>query len=184
LRYRVTESGVSPMSLPGMKGGQYTAEGLEKMESGAPEYTPELHTRNFHKRDRKIKNALKDYMDWHMYEEFGDKDAPVAIVGWGSTIGPVREAVARAKAEGMPVAVLYPKLLSPLPHDHIAQFMEGREAVIVPELNFTGQLARMLQADFGREFIRLNKYTGTPFSTLDVYNKIKEVYESIKQKVG
>ncbi|MGE5141220.1 MAG: 2-oxoacid:acceptor oxidoreductase subunit alpha [Rudaea sp.] len=183
LRYRITENGVSPMSLPGMKGGQYTAEGLEKMESGAPEYTPELHTRNFHKRDRKLKNALQDYRDWHMYDESGPKDAPVAILGWGSTLGPVCEAAEQATAEGMPVAFLYPKLLYPLPHDHIAEFIADREAVIIPELNYSGQFARMLQADFGREFIRLNKYGGIPFTKRDVYNKIKEVYAGIKERV-
>ncbi|MGB8648282.1 MAG: 2-oxoacid:acceptor oxidoreductase subunit alpha [Anaerolineae bacterium] len=184
LRYKITDSGISPMSLPGMKGGQYTAEGLEKMESGAPEYTSELHTRNFHKRDRKLRNALQDYQAWHMYEEFGVPDAPVAIVGWGSTLGPVREAVERAISEGMPVAVLYPKLLYPLPHEHIGAFIEHRQAVIIPELNFSGQFARTIQADFGREFIRLNKYGGIPFLARDIYNKIKEVYEGIKQKVA
>ena len=43
LRYKITDSGISPMSLPGMKDGQYTAEGLEKMESGAPEVRDRVH---------------------------------------------------------------------------------------------------------------------------------------------
>ncbi len=184
LRYKMTESGISPMSLPGMPGGQYTAEGLEKMESGAPEYTPELHTRNFQKRDRKLRHALEDYKNWKMYEEFGQADAPVGIVGWGSTIGPVREAVARAEAEGMPVAVLYPKLLYPLPREHIGDFIREKCAVIIPELNYTGQFARTLQAEFGREFIRLNKYGGVPFRAREVYEKIKEVYELMRQPAG
>jgi 2-oxoglutarate/2-oxoacid ferredoxin oxidoreductase subunit alpha len=181
LRYKLTESGISPMSLPGMKGGQYTAEGLEKEESGAPEYTPEVHARNFAKRARKLANALKDYEAWKMYEQFGTPGAPVAIVGWGSTIGPVREGVARAEAEGMPVEVLYPKLLYPLPHDHIGNFIKDRQAVIVPELNYAGQFGRTLRAEFWREIIHLNKYGGVPFLAHDIYDKIKEVYESIRQ---
>jgi 2-oxoglutarate/2-oxoacid ferredoxin oxidoreductase subunit alpha len=184
LRYKVTESGVSPMSIPGMRGGQYTAEGLEKMESGAPEYTPELHAQNFKKRDRKIRNALKDYDAWKMYEQFGTQGAPVVIVGWGSTIGPVREAVARAEKEGMPVEVLYPKLLFPLPSKQLGKFMEGRQAVIVPELNYTGQFGRTLRAEFWREIVHLTKYGGVPFAAGDIYEKIKEVYESIRQPAG
>jgi 2-oxoglutarate/2-oxoacid ferredoxin oxidoreductase subunit alpha len=184
LRYKVTESGVSPMSIPGMRGGQYTAEGLEKMESGAPEYTPELHAQNFKKRDRKIRNALKDYDAWTMYEQFGTQGAPVVIVGWGSTIGPVREAVARAEKEGMPVEVLYPKLLFPLPSKQLGKFMEGRQAVIVPELNYTGQFGRTLRAEFWREIVHLTKYGGVPFAAGDIYEKIKEVYESIRQPAG
>ncbi len=183
LRYKITESGVSPMSLPGMPGGQYTAEGLEKAESGAPIYTPEAHIRNFEKRARKLANALQDYEAWQMYETFGALDAPVAIVGWGSTIGPVKEAVLRAASEGMHVAVLYPKLLYPLPADHIGKFIAEREHVIVPELNFTGQFGRMIQAQFGREIIPLTCYGGTPLATRDVYAKIKQVYEGMKVNV-
>jgi 2-oxoglutarate ferredoxin oxidoreductase subunit alpha len=182
LRYRVTESGISPMSLPGMPGGQYTAEGLEKSESGAPIYTPEAHTRNFEKRSRKLANAINDYEAWKMFEMFGSSDAPVAVVGWGSTIGPVREAVLRAESEGMPVAVLYPKLLYPLPAEHIGKFLENRRVVIVPELNYTGQFGRMLQAQFGREIIHLTRYGGTPLAARDMYDKIKQVYDQIRVK--
>ena len=147
-----------------------------------PAYTPELHTQNFHKRARKLANALKDYEKWQMFETFGDEDAPLAIVGWGSTIGPVREAVERAQAEGMQIAVLYPKLLSPLPAEpHWRIYQEPRE-IIVPELNFTGQFGRMLQAEFGREFIPLTKYGGTPMAAREVYNRIKEVYTTLKVK--
>lgn len=180
LRYRMTESGISPMSLPGMKGGQYTAEGLEHMESGAPEFDAEVHAEGFRKRDRKLRHALKDYEAWKMYEEFGAADAPVAIIGWGSTIGPVIEAVEMAAKEGLPVAVLYPKLLYPLPRDHFARFIQNRAAVIVAELNYSGQLARNMQAEFGRDFIRMNKYGGVPFSTCEVLDKIKEVYEKVR----
>jgi 2-oxoglutarate ferredoxin oxidoreductase subunit alpha len=182
LRYKLTESGISPMSLPGMPSGQYVAEGLEKAESGAPLYTPEAHARNFEKRARKLANAIKDYEAWQMYETFGDLDAPVAIVGWGSTIGPVKEAVLRAASEGMPIAVLYPKLLYPLPVNHIGGFIKNRQAIIVPELNFTGQFGRMLQAQFEREIIPLTKYGGQPLAAREVYNKIKQVYEKLKVK--
>ncbi len=182
LRYKVTDDGISPMSLPGMPGGQYTAEGLEKEESGAPVYTAEAHTRNFHKRARKIANALKDYKEWEMFETFGDPEAQIAIIGWGSTIGPVKEAVIRAQSEGMPVAGLYPKMLFPMPAEHVGEFIQNRAHVIVPELNFTGQFGRMLQAQFGREFISLTRYGGVPLAARDVYTKIKEVYEAMKVK--
>lgn len=180
LRYKITPSGVSPMSLPGMPGGQYTAEGLEKAEDGTPLYTPEAHARNFEKRSRKLANAIEDYEKWQMFEMFGDLDAPVCIVGWGSTIGPVREAVERAAKEDMPVAVLYPKLLYPLPSKHIGEFIKNRQAIIVPELNYTGQFGRTLRAEFWREIIHLTKYGGVPLSAREMYHKIKEVYSNLK----
>jgi len=177
-RYAVTANGVSPMSLPGMRGGQYTAEGLEHMASGAPGYDPELHQTMMEKRWRKLEAALPDIEAWGMFEEWGDADAPVAIVGWGSTIGPVREAMERARGEGMKVAALYPKVLSPLPTERIGKFIAKRQAVIVPELNMQGQLAEVLQARFERPFVRLNKYVGVPFTTEEVYQKIQSVYAS------
>jgi 2-oxoglutarate ferredoxin oxidoreductase subunit alpha len=176
-RYRVTEGGISPMSLPGMPGGQYTAEGLEHHPDGAPGFEPDLHQRMMEKRARKIQGAL-EYVERHqLWEEFGVADAPVALIGWGSTIGPVQEAAARAAENGMPVAVFYPKVLYPLPANQIARFLQNRQAVIVVEMNMSGQLADLLAARFGQTFLRLNKYRGHPFRASEIYAKIQQVYE-------
>ncbi|MDE3089508.1 MAG: 2-oxoacid:acceptor oxidoreductase subunit alpha, partial [Chloroflexota bacterium] len=179
-RFKDTPSGVSPMSLPGMKEGQYVAEGLEHLPSGEPDYTPEMHSANMFKRGKKIRNAAADAEAWGMLERFGNLDAPVAICGWGSTIGPVREAVERAAAEGMPVAVLYTKMIYPLPRMEIAEFIANRKAIIVPEMNYTGQFARMIQAEYWREVISVRKYGGVPFATHEIYAEIKKAYEKIK----
>jgi 2-oxoglutarate/2-oxoacid ferredoxin oxidoreductase subunit alpha len=175
-RYKNTPSGISAMSLPGMKGGQYVAEGLEHTPIGVPEYSPEQHIENMEKRAKKVRAAAKDAIAWNMFERLGDEDAEVCIVGWGSTFGPVREAVARAEAEGMPVAVLYTKMIYPLPADVIGKFIANRKAIIVPEMNYTGQFARMIQAQFWREVISLRNYGGNPFTAHAVYGKIKEAY--------
>ena len=178
-RFADTPSGISPMSLPGMKDGQYVAEGLEHLPSGEPDYTPEMHSANMFKRGRKIREAAADAEAWGMLERFGDQNAPVAILGWGSTIGPVREAVDRAQAEGMPVAVLYTKMIHPLPRKEIAEFIETRKEIIVPEMNYTGQFARMIQAEFWREVISVRKYGGVPFATHEIYAEIKKAYAKL-----
>ena len=185
-RYADTPSGVSPMSLPGMPGGQYTAEGLEHYASGAPGFDPDLHSRNTEKRYRKLDSALADIEAWGMYEQFGDDDAALGIIGWGSTIGPVREAVARAKEARIPVAVFYPKALFPLPDAKLHAFLEKRQAVIVPEMNYTGQFAGMLRAraqSYGieRPIVKLNQYGGVPISTRQVYEQIVAVNDTLKK---
>jgi 2-oxoglutarate ferredoxin oxidoreductase subunit alpha len=180
-RYVDTPSGVSPMSLPGMKGGQYTAEGLEHDEAGAPNYTPEMHAANMEKRFRKIKGALEDARRWHMFERFGSPEPVIGLIGWGSTSGPVREAVQRAQEEGIPVAALYPKLLNPLPEEEIRQFAAPLKAIIVPELNYLGQLAEILEARLDVPIIRLSKYGGIPFTAHEVYQKIREVYMQFRK---
>jgi 2-oxoglutarate ferredoxin oxidoreductase subunit alpha len=178
-RFADTPSGVSPMSLPGMKEGQYVAEGLEHLASGEPDYTPEMHSANMFKRGKKIRNAAEVAEEWGMLERFGDMDAPVAILGWGSTIGPVREAVEHAQAEGMKVAVFYTKMIYPLPRKEIWEFIDRRKAIIVPEMNYTGQFARMIQAEFWREVISVRKYGGVPFATHEIYAEIKKAYAKL-----
>jgi 2-oxoglutarate ferredoxin oxidoreductase subunit alpha len=185
-RYVDTPTGVSPMSLPGMPGGQYTAEGLEHYPSGAPGYEPELHMANMEKRYRKLDAALPDIEAWGMYEEFGDSDAALGIIGWGSTIGPVREAVARAKENGIPVAVFYPKALFPLPDARLKAFLAHRQAVIVPEMNYTGQFAGMLRAraqSYGieRPIVKLNEYGGRPIATRQIYDEIVALNDTLKK---
>jgi 2-oxoglutarate ferredoxin oxidoreductase subunit alpha len=185
-RYADTPTGVSPMSLPGMPGGQYTAEGLEHYASGAPGYDPELHVANMEKRYRKLEGVLPDIEAWGMYEQFGDDDAALGIIGWGSTIGPVREAVACAKANGIPVAVFYPKALFPLPDVRLKAFLEKRQAVIVPEMNFSGQFAGMLRAraqSYGieRPIVKLNQYSGVPLATRQVVEQIVAVNETLNR---
>lgn len=179
-RYADTPTGVSPMSLPGMKGGQYTAEGLEHLASGAPDFVPDQHERMTRKRFRKLESALDDIEAWHMFEEWGDPDAALGIVGWGSTSGPVREAMARAQANGIQVAAFYPKALWPLPARSLRAFLQKRAKIIVPEMNYTGQFAGMLRArmqEYGVEIpvVKLNKYGGVPFTMREVYEKILQV---------
>lgn len=179
-RYKDTPSGVSPMSLPGMKGGQYVAEGLEHNAEGEPNYDLEQRRINMEKRARKVRLAVQEVERLKLYERFGDDDAEIGIIGWGSTIGPVKEAVELAQAEGIPVAVLYPKMLYPLSRPLIENFIAKRKAIIVPELNYVGQLARMIQAEFWREVISLRQFGGIPFRTRDVYDEIKRVYATLK----
>lgn len=179
-RYKDTPSGVSPMSLPGMKGGQYVAEGLEHNAEGEPNYDLHWRTTNMEKRARKVRLAVQEVERLQLYERFGDEDAEIGILGWGSTIGPVKEAVELAQAEGIQVAVLYPKMLYPLSRPLIENFIAKRKAIIVPELNYVGQFGRMIQAEFWREVISLRQFGGIPFRTRDVYDEIKRVHATLK----
>lgn len=176
-RYLVTETGVSPMALPGTPGGSYTAEGLEHDETGAPAYGPETHEIMMEKRFRKMVYAARDIAAMpHSVWRYGDSNPEIGVLGWGSTSGPVREAIDRARAEGMKVAALYPLFLSPLPEDEIRAFVAPLKAVIVPELNFRGQFADLVHARLQAPLQRLNKYQGLDFTAGEIYRKIAAVY--------
>ncbi|MBI4307292.1 MAG: 2-oxoacid:acceptor oxidoreductase subunit alpha [Chloroflexi bacterium] len=171
-RYAVTESGVSPMSVPGMKGGTYVAPGLEHDEKGHVDKPLQSHLVMMPKRSRKLDAAQRDLPPLQRY---GPADAKIGVIGWGSTEGVIQEAVDRALACGYKVAAMHPKVLSPLPEDSLKRFIDSVDHVIVPEVNYSGQFARYLRSVFGSDIVRLNKYGGLPFTPGEIYQKIEEV---------
>ena len=174
LRYRVTESGVSPMALPGMPGGQYTAEGLEHLPSGAPNYDPQNHEEMTRKRFRKLHTALKAAAPEEVVARCGAPQPEVAVLCWGSTTGAVWEAVSKAQREGIHVGALAVKLLSPLPEAKIKRFAASARTVLVPEVNYTGQLAHLLRANLGLEVLPVARYGGVPFTSGEVLAEIRK----------
>jgi len=174
-RYEITETGISPMALPGTKDTYYTAEGLEHNEKGAPNYHPEMHRRMMNKRYRKVETARRELSEWDLIVRWGDPDAKIGILGWGTSQGVVKEAMEQAASEGIVTDAMYTKVLLPMPDHDIRQFLIGKEAIIVPELNYTGQFAKVVEHRYNVEVIRLNKYTGMPFRRSDVYDKIVDV---------
>jgi 2-oxoglutarate ferredoxin oxidoreductase subunit alpha len=171
-RYANTPSGISPISIPGSGAPAYVATGLEHDESGHPNYEPEDHTAMMHKRFRKLETAAAELPQ---PERYGDSDAKIGLIGWGSTEGTIQEAVDRARANGHKVASLHLTVLSPLPEQAIQTFINSVEKVIIPECNYSGQLANLLGARFGLQAIRLNKFGGIPFTAGEILRSIEEV---------
>ncbi len=99
----------------------------------------------------------------------------MGIISWGSTEGPIEEALRKANALGYEVAALQVKMLNPLPDEDIRHFLSQVQHVIVPELNYTGQFAQILRAKYLVPTINLNKCAGVPFTPEEILNKIEEV---------
>ncbi|MFL5626901.1 MAG: 2-oxoacid:acceptor oxidoreductase subunit alpha [Ktedonobacteraceae bacterium] len=171
-RYAYTASGISPTTAPGPGSVAFVATGLEHDEHGHPDYEPEDHTAMMEKRFRKLDTAAAELPQPQRY---GDEDATIGIIGWGSTEGTIQEAVDRARAKGYKVASLHPKILSPLPDRTIRDFIRSVRTVIVPECNYSGQLANLLGAKYGLQAIRVNKFGGIPFTAGEILRAIEEV---------
>lgn len=171
-RYRITDSGVSPMAIPGMEGGEHAATGLEHKEDGSPSYEPENHRAMTKKRWRKLELTKRYAMEPKRY---GALDAEIGIIGWGSTEGAVWEAVGKANDNGMKVAALYPKLLNPLQTYIIEAFVKPLRKVVVVENNYTGQFANILRS----HGIICESFTlceGRPFVVAEIVRRIGEAY--------
>ncbi len=171
-RYKLTPSGVSPQAIPGQPGGMHVAEGLEHNEKGDPTYTGENHTAMMQKRMGKIADAWQYPM---ALEAYGDENPDLLVITWGSSKGPVKEAVQHMIQEGKSVGYLVPKILNPLPRTGFLEKIAAAKEVVVVEMNYTGQLEGLLRKEVARNYHRLNKVHGTPVSWLEVLEKLQEI---------
>lgn len=143
-RYAVTETGISPMAIPGTPNGQYTADGLEHSPAGQPSGGAEDHALQLDKRLRKI--TAFDYGNhWAHLEGRGT----TAIITWGSTTGVVREALARLQDEGMDgIRLIAVRLLSPAQPEKLAIAFDGVSRVLIIEQSHSGQFHHYLRAHY------------------------------------
>jgi 2-oxoglutarate ferredoxin oxidoreductase subunit alpha len=174
-RYELTDDGVSPIAVPGQKGGQYVAEGIEHDENGSPCYTPQMHMAMMEKRYKKLE-ILASSADKYV-ERWGSKTAADLVVAWGSARGPALEAVQRLAAKGVDIAIAVPKLLFPLPGGDFLKAVTAAKRVFVVEVNYTGQLAGLLRREVQRPILSLAKADGQVFTASEVVSRIEKVIE-------
>ena len=108
------------------------------------------------------------------HEYYGDTEPDIAVIGFGSTYGPVREGVDMARAAGLSVGAFYPRVLGPFPVDKVKEFTAKASRVIVPEINYTGQLARLIRGEAEISVDSRAKSDGLPFTAEDIYEMITE----------
>jgi len=141
-RYKDTPTGVSPMSVPGMKNGMYQTNGLEHDEGGRPTNLYLAHEKMNAKRYRKLWPIREKY---HAYRRLGSPEADIGILCWGSSKGPVEEAVAAANARGEKVAAFVPQMLYPFPKREFEEFLGTVKEILVIELSYTAQFYKYLR---------------------------------------
>ncbi|HMP82925.1 MAG TPA: 2-oxoacid:acceptor oxidoreductase subunit alpha, partial [Verrucomicrobiota bacterium] len=167
--------GIVPRAVPGTRinSGKYPiATGLEHDELGHPTGSPKLHQLMTDKRRKKIQALGRSLPTPKVY---GPPEGNILLVGWGSTQGPIREAVDRARAAGDSVSSLHIRCINPLP-DGLEDIFSGFHHVLVVEINDGGlygygQLAQLLRARYCDPRIRgINKTDGLTW-------KVKEILE-------
>lgn len=168
-RYKVTESGVSPMAVPGSPGA-YVSTGIEHDEFGHPGYTAELHETMQTKRYKKLEPLAES----GRVTITGPSEASVGILGWGSTEGAAVEAAELLAARGITASTFYPRIVCPLPVKRIREWAEGMDKIVVPEVNFTGQFARMVRADCEIEVVSQTQITGRPFTAAMIADFVEQ----------
>jgi len=170
--------GITRHVAPGTKiqSGKYPiATGLEHDELGHPTGSPKLHMQMVAKRRRKLQ-ALGESLP--IPEIYGPAEGNVLLVGWGSTQGPIREAVDRARAAGDSVSSIHIKHINPLPPG-LTNIFAGFNHVFVVEMNDEGlygfgQLGGLLRARYCDPKIRgITKTDGLTFRVREILERAK-----------
>jgi 2-oxoglutarate ferredoxin oxidoreductase subunit alpha len=99
----------------------------------------------------------------------------LGVIAWGSTFGAALEAVHKAQKQGLRVGALKIVSIFPFHAKEIRSFMDKCDQVLIPELNFEGQLANLIGHLYSKDVLRLNKVTGMPISANEIYKTLTTI---------
>jgi len=175
LRYKDTESGISPRAIPGLEGYVHlvaTDEHDEDSSLLSDEFTnPHKRRMMVEKRARKFETILADVAPPALE---GPADADVTLIGWGSTHGMIGEAVTELNAAGIYTNNLQVKWMVPFHGDEIMEILANAKRTIIVENNYSGQFARYLRSETGFAADgHIRKYDGEPFMPHHIVDGVK-----------
>ena len=150
---------------PGTPGLEHRIGGIEKdSETGHISYDPANHQRMTNARIGKIAGIADDIPEQDV--ELGEAKGRIAVLGWGSTYGPINWAVAKLRDEGVDASHIHLRHIWPLPRN-LGDLLAGFEHVLIPEMN-AGQLITLIRDKFLIGAQGLNKVTGQPFKIAEI----------------
>jgi 2-oxoglutarate ferredoxin oxidoreductase subunit alpha len=165
-----------PWVRPGTPGLEHRIGGIEKEDvTGNVSYSPANHELMVRARAAKVAGIAREIPPTNIRgPEVGD----VLMVGWGSTFGSLSAALDELRAKGRAVAHIHLRYLNPLPAD-LGGILRRYKRVLVPELN-TGQLLKVLRAEYVLDAVGLNKIQGQPFKVSEIVRKVEQLLEEIR----
>jgi len=171
LRYKITEDGISEKILPGTLGYFYQANSYEHLEDGHTTEDLAERVKQVNKRNRKIGAYLSQ--DFQLPNFYGDKNAEVIFVSWGSTKGVVLEAQEQLRKKGIKTGFYHFNHLYPLNQKRVGPLFRVKRRYILVENNSWGQLGKILAMEVGvRIKEKILRYDGRPVAVEEIVNKI------------
>ncbi|RYD96346.1 MAG: 2-oxoacid:acceptor oxidoreductase subunit alpha [Sphingomonadales bacterium] len=165
LPFKRDAKGARPWIKPGTPGLMHRIGGIEKgIDTGAIDYSPEVHQIQTDARKAKIDGIADSIPEQDV--NMGTSSGKLAVVGWGSTFGPIHQAVKRARAKGLDVSHVHIRHIWPLPNN-LGALLKSYDKVLVPEMN-TGQLKTVLRDQYLVDARPLTKTSGKPFTIAEL----------------
>ncbi|HLZ78174.1 MAG TPA: 2-oxoacid:acceptor oxidoreductase subunit alpha, partial [Sphingomonas sp.] len=165
LPYGRDDKGARPWVKPGTPGLLHRIGGIEKAEgTGNIDYAPANHQMMTDARKAKVDGVAAHIPPQSV--TLGEEGGALVVVGWGSTFGPIHQAVRRMRAKGFDVSHVHLRHIWPMP-ENLGDLLRGYDRILVPEMN-TGQLKTVLRDQFLVDARPLNKVSGQPFRIAEI----------------
>lgn len=172
-RYKFTDTGVSPRSIPGQKGGSYDANSDEHDEFGYSVEDAENRVRMVEKRAQKLEEAVKELPEPILY---GPEKADVTLIAWGSTKGPIIEAIKLCEQDKLKVNMLHIVYVFPFPTDKVTEALKSAKNIVLVENNSTAQLGSLIREFTGEDIEKkLLKYSGRQFYPDEIHEYVSDI---------
>ncbi len=181
LPYKRDDRGVRPWIKPGTPGLMHRIGGIEKgLDTGNLDYSPDVHQAQTDARKDKVDGVANAIPEQEV--SLGNTTGKLAVVGWGSTYGPIHQAVRRARNKGLDVSHIHVRHVWPLPRN-LGDLLRGYDNILVPEMN-TGQFKTVLRDQFLVDAKPLNKVSGQPFAIGELEAEIAKFFDGIPGNEG
>ncbi len=166
------EKGARPWIKPGTPGLMHRIGGIEKNPgTGNIDYSPASHQTMTDARKAKVDGVAKGVPPQEVTQ--GNPTGKLAVVGWGSTYGPIHQAVRRARAKGLDVSQIHVRHVWPLPAN-LGELLKGFDKILVPEMN-TGQFKTVLRDQLLVDARPFTKTSGQPFTIAEIEAAIESM---------
>ena len=169
-RYRITKDGISPLAFPGQRNVAVKVNSYEHDEYGITTDREKEIMKMLGKRKRKFKEMEKEVERQKAIEVYGKRNSKVALIGWGISKGPAKEA-----AENLGIKLIQPIIIEPFPKKQMQRALKGVEKIICVEMNSLGQMAKVIEAQGIKVDAQILKYTGRPFFAREIEEKIRKI---------
>jgi 2-oxoglutarate ferredoxin oxidoreductase subunit alpha len=170
--YKRDEKLARPWAIPGTPGLEHRIGGLEKQDiTGNISYDADNHQHMVFTRQAKV-DRIADYIPEQTLDSGAEK-GKLLVVGWGSTYGAIKSAVAELQAEGYSVSHAHIRYLRPFPKN-LGTILRNFDQVLIPEIN-NGQLIKIIRDQFLIDAKGYNKIMGVPITKTEMISKIKEM---------
>ena len=180
-RFAFTDDGISPRSRLGLDNGVFWNTGDESDEFGHITEDPQIRIKMMDKRMSRLDLVLSRIPDDEQVVSFGVSD--YTIISWGSTKGPILDAISMLKKEGITVGFIQIKLIHPFPSDYVKSLLKDTKTIIDIEANHSGQLGKIFKQNITREIdYFILKYTGRGMTSTEIYDSLKKIVENKANK--